>query len=63
MTLSTTKKQACTLQAALLQLGDKLPLEVPEEILQSVRTDVWADGYVGRAKRRANSVQVPRLQI
>lgn len=63
MTLSPKKKRAYTFQAALLQLGDKPQLEVPEEILQSVGTDVWADGCLGRAKRRANSVLVPRLQI
>ena len=61
MTLSP--KKACTFQAVLLQLGDKPQLEVPEEILQSVGTDVWADGCLGRAKRTANSALVPRLQI
>ena len=33
--------QGYTLQAGLVQLGDKPQPEVPEEILQKVRADVW----------------------
>lgn len=42
--------QQCALQPAPLQLGDKPQPDVPEEILQNVRADVWADGTPGRAK-------------
>ena len=42
--------QDCALQAAPLQLGDKPQPDVPEEILQKVRAEVWADGTPGRAK-------------
>lgn len=40
----------CTLQATPLKLGDKPQPDFPEEILQKVRADVWADGAPGRAK-------------
>lgn len=42
--------QEFTLQAAPLKLGEKTPSDVPEEILQKIRADVWADGTPGRAK-------------
>ena len=43
-------EEACAFQAALLQLGEEPQLEVPEEILQKGRADVWTNGRSGRAK-------------
>ncbi|TKC36937.1 hypothetical protein EI555_011343 [Monodon monoceros] len=55
--------QDCALQAAPLQLGDKPQPDVPEEILQKVRAEVWADGTPGRAKTADPVVrQHPQLQ-
>ena len=61
--------QVFTLQAAPLQLGDKTPSDVPEEILQKIRADVWADGTPGRAKtadpvvvKLRPGAQVPNLK-
>lgn len=42
--------QTCTLQAVLLQLGDKPQPEVPKEVLRKVRADLGADQRPGRAK-------------
>lgn len=56
-------------QAAPLQLGNKTPSDVPEEILQKIRADVWADGTPGRAKtadpvvvKLRPGAQVPKLK-
>lgn len=61
--------QDFTLQAAPLQLGNKTPSDVPEEILQKIRADVWADGTPGRAKtadpvvvKLRPGAQVPKLK-
>ena len=58
-------EQACALQVVLLQQTEEPPIEIPEEILQDIRLDIWADGRPGQAKTAA-PVQVkihPELKI